>query len=55
MCISYKLRCAARAALLPEKSRSILSESETMTRHVRKYVCGIVHMPVSAIIVTIDL
>ena len=40
--------------LLPPERRSLLSESETRARSVRKYVCDIVHMQVSAIIVTRD-
>ena len=37
-----------------DERRSLLRESETMARNVRKYVCGIVHMQVSLITVTRD-
>ena len=37
-----------------DERRSLLRESETMARSVRKYVCGIVHMQVSLITVTRD-
>ena len=37
-----------------DERRSRLSESEAMSRSVRKYVCGIVHMQVSHITVTRD-
>ena len=37
-----------------DERRSLLRESETMARNVRKYVCGIVHMQVGLITVTRD-
>ena len=37
-----------------DERRSLLRESETMARNVRKYVCGIVHMQVGHITVTRD-
>ena len=42
-------------ALLPEEAQKSPQESEARARNVRKFVCDIVHMQVSAIIVTIDL
>ena len=50
----YQPECAARGSFCPPERRSLLSESETRARSVRKYVCDIVHMQVSAIIVTRD-
>ena len=53
----YRPECAARKDFCQPERRSLLSESETRARSVRKYVCDIVHMhmQVSLIIVTRDL
>ena len=48
-------RVCGEKGLLPEEAQKSPQESEARARNVRKFVCDIVHMQVSAIIVTRDL
>ena len=48
-------RVCGEKGLLPEEAQKSPQESEARARNVRKFVCDIVHMQVSAIIVTINL